>query len=557
MIRQRIVWFSIILLLFSSLACNAFAGGREPDMGLPPPPTLGSETAPSIAEQTAQIEGLAPTATLISDDSGTPASSGAGSATATVLIDLNVRSGPAVQYDRVSFMLKGESAVIIGRDPATGWWKIECPPRIEANECWISGGERYTTVTHTEGVPIAEIPATPTPPPTPTTAESDVVASEGLLVFASSSGLWAVTPDLASDPPKAVDPVQLSDSLNIDRIFIAPDGLKAAYTTLTADKEVLYLVNLDGSGGKILANSTFIPVTDNGSTADVKVRLGQIQWLSNSQAIAFNSVLQSVVGPGTRSQEDLWTVTLDGSLTERFSAGNGGGAFDISADNQLIMSQSDRIIRASLDGSEWQTVIDFNIVNTASEWIYYPQPQWTSDGRLALIAIPSQEQFDESAQASLWRIPRSGPAETTSALAGNTLFNPVVWSHNGIALAYVQQIIGGADIPATLTLADGDGANPTAYATDSSLRFEGWNPSGDSFIYSGAGFYAVGRSGEAAVTTILEGEVGAVQWLTPTRFVVATKSGSGWQLSISDLAGSSTLLATARSEYAQMDVWAP
>ncbi len=557
MIRQRIVWFSIILLIFTSLACNAFTGVREPDLGLPPPPTPNGEITPAPAEQTGQIDGLAPTATLINETAATAAVNGAGAASATVLIDLNVRRGPAIQYDRVSFMLKGESATIIGRDPATGWWKIECPPRIEANECWISGGDRYATVAHTEGVPIAEIPPTPTPPPTPATAESNVVAGEGLLVYASSSGLWAVTPDLAADPAKVGEPVQLSDSLNIDRIFIAPDGLKAAYTTQTAEKEVLYLVNIDGSGGKILVNSTFIPIADSGGTADVKVRLGQIQWLSDSQAIAFNSTLQNIVGPGSRSQEDLWTVSLNGSLTERFSAGNGGGAFDVSADNQLIMSQSDRIIRASLDGSEWQTIIDFEKVNTASEWIYYPKPQWTSDGRLALVAIASPEQFDESAEARLWRIPRSGPAEFTRALAGNILFNPVIWSDNGISLAYVQQIIDSANIPPALTLADGDGANPTSYATDNPLRFDGWSPAGDSFIYSGAGFYAVGRSGAAAVTTILDGDVGAVQWLTPSRFIIAIESGSGWQMSISDLAGNLTLLATARSDTAQMDVWTP
>ena len=34
--------------------------------------------------------------------------------------------------------------VVIGRDPISGWWHIECPPDAEGETCWVSGGTQYT-----------------------------------------------------------------------------------------------------------------------------------------------------------------------------------------------------------------------------------------------------------------------------------------------------------------------------------------------------------------------------------------------------------------------------
>ena len=161
MIRHRFVLLFIFMLLLSSLACNAVADGDGKSGGLLLPTvvvTAVSTTAPIT---------IAPTATLLG---GTPAAPTTprptpfvddGSPRLTVYGDLNIRSGPSVEYPRKTFLLAGESAIIIGKNSAANWWKVECPPRAVkkgvTTNCWISGKPRYGNAIHTENVP--EIPA--------------------------------------------------------------------------------------------------------------------------------------------------------------------------------------------------------------------------------------------------------------------------------------------------------------------------------------------------------------------------------------------------------------
>jgi hypothetical protein len=85
------------------------------------------------------LPGLAPTATLPGDPSPQAAQG-----TLRILVDLNIRSGPGVQNDRVGFLRKNDLAIVLARDPNSGWWKIECPPQADGNECWVSGGAQFT-----------------------------------------------------------------------------------------------------------------------------------------------------------------------------------------------------------------------------------------------------------------------------------------------------------------------------------------------------------------------------------------------------------------------------
>ncbi|NJN53955.1 MAG: SH3 domain-containing protein [Anaerolineae bacterium] len=143
MIRTKPIAFLIGIFVLTSLACNAFSGNVEPELELPPPTFVTTQ----MPGEEATVEGAAPTVTL----PGLPGTAVAESTTippiegpfATVLVDLNVRSGPGVQYERMGFLLQGDSVPIIGKDPTSGWWKIQCPALITSNECWISGGAEY------------------------------------------------------------------------------------------------------------------------------------------------------------------------------------------------------------------------------------------------------------------------------------------------------------------------------------------------------------------------------------------------------------------------------
>ena len=131
--RAMIGW-AILLWVSFTLACNAFAG--RPSSTLPPPP---NPTATHPVAEPSSLPGLAPTVTLPSDPTPAPAQG-----TVRILVDLNIRSGPGVRFDRVGFLLKDERAVVLGRDEASGWWLIECPPEAGGAECWVSGGSQFT-----------------------------------------------------------------------------------------------------------------------------------------------------------------------------------------------------------------------------------------------------------------------------------------------------------------------------------------------------------------------------------------------------------------------------
>lgn len=131
--NHRIVGMGFILLLLTSLACNAFAGRRG---SLPPPPV------PTAALEGAATPGepnLAPTVTLPADSLIEEAQG-----TVRILVDLNIRSGPGVRFDRVGFLLKDERSTVVGRDPQSGWWRIQCPANVNDAECWVSGGSQFT-----------------------------------------------------------------------------------------------------------------------------------------------------------------------------------------------------------------------------------------------------------------------------------------------------------------------------------------------------------------------------------------------------------------------------
>lgn len=563
MLRHRSAWFAIALLILTSLACNAFAGAElEPTLELPPPAVTNQE-----GTITPTVDGPAPTATLPGDVDETADVSSV--ASLNVLVDLNVRNGPGVIYDRVGFLLQGETARIIGVDPATRWWKIECPPRAEGTECWVSGGSQFSAASNTEAVPVAPAPPPPTPAatasPTPTPGSAPdtgggsnvVVGGSGLLAYADNSGLWLAPLDTNANPPAAGEFLQIVGDTNITQVLLAPDGQKIAYLTAATEANALHVVNVDGSERRTLVNSGGLPIAAEGDVSTVAALIDNVQWRPNSQALVFNTIVVNLVGPGASSQEDLWSVRLDGSLTERFAAGEGGGAFAVSAGNRVLMAQAEHIVRANWDGSGWEEVIEFDFVNTASEYVYYPRPQWTADGSRAYVAIPSAEQFSPEASVDLWQVPATGPAEMLATLPGNVLFNPVIWSPNGNALAYVQQLISAANPPPELVIAGSSGQSPASYDMAPQLTFHGWAPNSSHFLYSGPDFYAAGRMGAAPTVVAVASPTAAMQWLNASSFVVATGSAGAWNLQSANLAGEAAGLATVNSQFPVFDVWAP
>jgi len=558
MLRQHPLLFFISTLFLASLACNAFAGDTEPSLSVPPP-IVTLENGTAVSSEETPIAGIAPTATLPGNSSNGTAVAG-GNPSITMLVDLNIRSGPGVVYDRLGFFLKNSTVQVLGQDPASGWWLVACPSDIAAPQCWVSGGSQYTLGTNVGNVPVAAVPPTPTPVPTATaTTEpaADTAVTDGLngyIVYSDTDGIWRLPLDTTQSPPAAGEPVQLTSVTGVDTLLVSPDGQQIAYVAGTVESNRLGVVSVAGSG-QTLVESGDLP---NSAGEDFGVFINQIEWLPNSQTIAFNTRIVNLVGPGAAPQADLWLVTSGGSLTEQFALDTAGHTFALSPDGtRVIFGNPESVTRVNMDGSNREIVIEFPFVNTASEYAWVPTAQWLPSGSQAYVAIADDDPWTDEAEATLYQIPVSGPAVEVGSVPGNTLFSPLDWTSNGSRLAYLQIIINSDNLR-SVAVADGNGDNLITYVTaNNQLEFTGWNVAGTHFLYSGSGFVGIGQLEQPPVEALVSGSVGWQVWLTNSAFVTAVGSSGNWSLLTGNVAGNTRVVGETAVDFAQLDVWVP
>jgi len=584
MTRHRHLLVLVGLLIFASLACNAFSGEPlEPGLALPDAPGSGDTAVDDgdVAQlPTAVIQNLAPTATIEGELTVAPPTAVAepvdGDALLTALVDVNIRLGPGVAYARDSFVLKGETAVVLGRHAESGWWKIVCPERADGNVCWVSGGSQYTSVNNGGAAQSVAAPPTAIPEPTveatiASTAVSDSSASSSMvadgtetevlenaaafglaesgayMIYVNENALWL----LPLDESSAAKPIWLAEAEDVVDLLISPNGRYAAYVIVDEYDSSLHVVDIESGAVQTLVDAA--DLAEMALSPDLAILVGQLQWLANSEAVAFNTYAVNLIGPGALSQADLWTVDLAGALTEQFPAGEGGGTFAISLDDVVVFGQTTAVVRANLDGSNRETVIDFDFVNTASEFAFYPWLQWADSGSFANVVISSPEPY-LSATADLWRVYPSGEAEPLTPLDGNVIFSPVIWSSLGHHLGYVLQTDGP---DASLVIGEGDGTETLIYDVDPT-RFFGWSPDEHHFVYAGQGNYAIGQLGaDPLVVELAEGRTAvSTQWLNDNAFIIAIGSSENWDFRQQTTDGPATRLVSG-STTPLFDIWSP
>ncbi len=168
---RRILLIGTSLLLI--LACTIQAPPQTPDPGaiqtavagtidvaLPSALATGSPVptaiVPSLEPSVTPSPTISPTAfTLFTVTPTVP--------TLSVTVDTNCRSGPGRIYLRVGYLLVGETAEIIARDPSGSFYYIRNPDDPDGF-CWVTG--QYAVISGSVSVlPIYTPPPTPTPSP--------------------------------------------------------------------------------------------------------------------------------------------------------------------------------------------------------------------------------------------------------------------------------------------------------------------------------------------------------------------------------------------------------
>ena len=568
MAQRRILWL-IVLLILPALACNAFAGTNgEPTLAPPPTLVVDSQTPGEATATGSAVGEIAPTATLpgtaVTTEAAATPSATPNSPVVEVLVDLNVRNGPGVQYDRVGALTKRSLAALVGRDPASGWWKIQCPVNVNSPECWVAGGAQYTRPFNAEGVPVAVVP--PTPTPVPAVLPDDT----GLFVFVDNGRLLATQLNFNQTPLVPSEPVTLEESSDVQQALIAPNGRSVVYLVRVVGGNELRLVNIDGRNVRVLVQSETLPFV--GNTTELSnlanpndpnqtVQILTMQWLDEN-TLVFNTGVVNAAGFSPGSQSDLWTVTTDGTMQQRYSAGQGGPIFTISPRSQVLFSRTNAILRGNVDGSGLETVLTFDPVGI-SEAFYYPRPQWVDGGNRAYVAIsdPLLSNTGEVPQpsATLYQIPGSGKAEKMGSLLSNVVADLPRWSADGNRMAFVALPEGSAQ--PELMIAAAVGQNGTPYVNEGHPHFWGWNGNNEQFLFGTGRYYAIGKVGESSTRFALaDGEVVMqAEWVTREWFLTAVDSASSNALiyRLHNRDGGSDVVARANGRLPIYDLWLP
>ena len=125
----------------------------EPTVTLEPSPTPEpSATSVSIADMPE------PTATSTPEPTDTPEVNQPPIVTAGDS-DINMRSGPGIDYDIVGTLSAGKSLEIVGRNFDSSWWQVSAPDGL----CWVSA-DVVTSSNVDDTVPVVEAPPVPVQP---------------------------------------------------------------------------------------------------------------------------------------------------------------------------------------------------------------------------------------------------------------------------------------------------------------------------------------------------------------------------------------------------------
>ncbi|MBI4730968.1 MAG: hypothetical protein HY781_02375 [Chloroflexi bacterium] len=150
--KRKIAFTFVLILLTGISACNL--PGIRPDQDVPDNGSDDQQPPAGVATNTPEFT-LTPSNTPLPTFTFTPEVP-----MVSVSVETNCRTGPGEPYDIVGVLHVGETAEVVGRAPYGGSWIIKNPDG--AGTCWL--WDYYATVTgNTQGLPVADIPPTPTP----------------------------------------------------------------------------------------------------------------------------------------------------------------------------------------------------------------------------------------------------------------------------------------------------------------------------------------------------------------------------------------------------------
>ena len=217
-------------------------------------------------------------------------------ASATALIDLNVRTGPGKEYDVIGRLAKDQTAEIVGRDQGGYWWQIVYP--AVGSTAWIAAGGEFSTAVNTGGVPVISVPTPSVPLPAP--ADTPIPTPDDLkpTIYNFTADRYTIA---------AGENVTLSwDLANAQAAYLRYDGQEEGVVapgnkTVAPTKDTVYTLAARNNAGETTAALTI--VVSGSAPTPVPVRDQGRLRVVNDQSLDFD---QGVVEDGVAGGADFY-----------------------------------------------------------------------------------------------------------------------------------------------------------------------------------------------------------------------------------------------------------
>jgi hypothetical protein len=352
-------------------------------------------------------------------------------------------------------------------------------------------------------------------------------------------------------------PQQLSSSGYAENVLISSDGTKIAFTRRPVPEEVAEIrsVNADGTAETVLLSQDDMKSLYPSSLESMGFEIWQMAFLPGSHALYFNT-FEAFKTVGLAITEDLFRINTDtGDLDQVLPPGSGGN-FYISPDgNHIVVVRPDTIDLVSPDGSGLvANVVTYLPVITYSEFQYYAQPVWATDGSAVGVAIPNDDPLGPNPKGFIWRFNDTGSSSNNIATIPGDFYFSQVFSSSTMSptlnrVAFLRET--ATPNIQDLFLANADGTGETLYATGN-IDWVGWAPDGIHFVYSVGDpmNLQLGTDGAADIPLVTGMDL---RWINNSRFIYLTGSMGAWTLMVGNLGGTSTSIANPGGDFISYD----
>jgi uncharacterized protein YraI len=273
--------------------------------------------------------------------------------------DLNVRTGPGTEYDRLGVLASGATVAVVGKNDDASWWYIVFPPSADERG-WVAA--QFVTARNTDGVSVINTPTPyPTPSPTsvveitatftPTPEPTNTATTE-----ATSTSLPPATP---TDTPVPTPTVSTDPTINFSATSTSlKSGECTTFSWLVTNAKAVYF---DGQG--VAGDNNGQPVTKQECPRETKTYRLRVVRVDDREEIRD---IQISVQPKPQAPENLQIVEVlqqGFRLSWRDESSNEDGFRIYDADeNDVLLSVDDDETTATVSGLDCNTTYRLYVV---------------------------------------------------------------------------------------------------------------------------------------------------------------------------------------------------